>query len=214
MKNRNTKAKLLKKFESYVNSSKNFCSPSENILKIKPFIKQISRIFVPEVQSAKISPQNISQPTLKIQDKLTKPIFTLKKSPNEIKRPEVRSESTMASLQGCFSSDLTKSPKRAIVNKSSVIKIPQNSTITEKITRIYRVKSSKIQCTRKLTGSFHDSLTEYFSGISFPRSKNSYEIYKTCNLEYTLQGNNNSVNCIEFFENKLWSGGSDCSLRY
>ena len=36
---------------------------------------------------------------------------------------------------------------------------------------------------------------------------------KSCSLEYVLEGNKNSVNCMESFADQLWSGGSDCSVR-
>lgn len=211
MKTPSAKARLLKKFESYVNFSQIARGPSESFLNIKPFIKQISRIFVPEAQSAKISPHHFSQATLSHQK--SKPLLLLKKPLINRRTTEVKSESTMASLHCYFTSELSKSPFRSSNQKASVTKIPKKSSSSEKVLKMYRVKSSKIPKIRNNTDSFQNSLNEYFFGVSLPRRKSSNEYYKTCNLEFTLQGATNSLNCMQVDQGKVWTGDSSGKIR-
>ena len=176
-------------------------------------MKQISRIFVSEAQSAKISPHNISHSTLKSQDKPSKPLCMIKEISHDLRIPEVKSVSTMASLQCYFSSDQSKSPLRAPHTRSSVTRLPPKLASSDKIPKMYRVKSSKISNSRKLTDSFQSTLNEYFVGVSLPRPRQSCEYYKTCNLEFTLQGSKNSVNCLEISADRVCTGDYSGGLR-
>ena len=124
---------------------------------------------------------------------------------------ETKTESTMASFQLYFSSDASKSPLKIIKNRTSLVKNPGHNGEPYKPPRIYRLKSSKQSSAKKLN-SFEFSLNEYFSGVSLKLSRNSFS-HKTCTLECVLKGNKNSVNCVESFYDKIWSGGRDSSLR-
>ena len=53
------------------------------------------------------------------------------------------------------------------------------------------------------------TVNHYFAGVSFPFLKKPASDYKNCCLEYGLEGNKNSVNCILNAFGKIWSGGSD-----
>lgn len=211
MKVYSTKAKLLKKVESFISMPQKFNSPSDSALKTKTLLKDISRIFVPKVKSVKVSPKNFKDPNLKFQEKPLKLNFSTKKNSKEIKGPEVRSESTMASLQCYVSSDLSKSPIRQNSKVSSSKKLTNHNRIT-KIKRIYRLKSSKILSNKKNPDSFQCDYNDYFAGISLPNGK-EYQRYNKCSIEYKLAGSTNSINCLEVFNDKIYSGGSDYALR-
>ncbi|OMJ83394.1 hypothetical protein SteCoe_15732 [Stentor coeruleus] len=212
MKKNSTKARLLKKFESYISFPKKYSSPSENFLNLKPFMKEISRIFVPECQSAKVSPNNLI-PSGSFQEKPFRPSLCIKRNSNCSRIREAKSDSTMASIQAYFSSDLSKSPIRHNSVKPPIIKAPIKAKTSEKSLRMYRVKSSKVNAKRTLAETFQDSFDEYFAGISLPRPSKSMNTIKISQLEFILEGSRNSVNAVICKDSKVWAGGKDCSLR-
>ena len=202
IKNPSTNSKLLKKSDSCSTVPQSRKTSPEHFLKIKSFMKQFLKIFSSEVQSAKTSPKHCMHPTIKAKVKPLKSIFLIKQTLNELKTPEPKSQSTMSSFQNNLSTDLSKSPTKKSFNKLSASKDTIKLKTSEKCTKKYLIKQSKVAVRKSPTEIFDDPMNNYYAGISIPIQKIP-ENTNFCTLEYVLNGNKNSVNCVDSLAGKI-----------
>ena len=213
MKSQYTNSEQQTKYKSYMNSSQNLRSPSESCLKINSLLKKLSKLSN-EAQSANLSPKRNNQATIKTKVTPFKSIHFSKKNSSEIKTSEIRTDSTMTSYQCSLPSEFSKSPINIPMQKRINSKRLHCKKTLEKYPRMYLVKQSKLSLRKTYSEIFEEPLQSYYAGISFPIKKKQNIEYKDCSLEYELKGSTNAVNCIESFNEKLVSGGSDCKLRF
>lgn len=198
---KSAKVKLLKKFESYLSTPQIIDCPDLKILKVKPFIKQISKILNPEPQTEKLTSQllieNPAQPTVYRQLSITKK--------RRSRMLEAKSDSTMSSFHCNFGSEISKSPVKSNISKQIDQKLEKKGS-----EKLYRVKSSKISPKRRFKETIQQSIDEYFAGVNLPKSSTfSSRLCAFCSLEK----HRNSVNTALDVGNKIWTAGSDYEIR-
>ena len=190
-----SKSKLLKKFESYTSFPHTVDYPSISPLKIKPFIKQISDILIPESQTDKIS--NIYQ-----QFSSNKNLNLFKKQASRIITRE--SGSTMASIHCHGYSGLSKSPERNSLSQ-------KQSKVRPSPGKVFRVKSCRKVSFVKFKQIVSNTIDEYFAGTSLAQSWCSGR--QALELNFSMEKHQNSITGLLKLQSHLWTTSSDYSIR-
>jgi WD domain, G-beta repeat len=101
----------------------------------------------------------------------------------------------------------------------------EDKSTPRKFTKNYSSKKSNISLKPNLFRKFriHASnivkdpeqavCSDYYSGIYINEDYKKLNFDKSCSISYVLKGNTNSVNCVNSHMGKIWSGGSDCTVR-
>lgn len=194
---KSAKAKLLKKFESYLKIPQLFDYPDVRSLKIKPFIKQISNILQPEAQTEKLPGQGLNE-NFSVQCGPSRQSSCVKKRVSKLQA--AKSDSTMASLHCNFSSEVNRSPIKSNISRPSL----------KKVEKLYRFKSNKLNARTGFRESIQKSIDEYFAGVNLPKLSASKGVLRTMCL---LDKHKNAVNAAVKVGKKVWTGGSDYELR-
>ena len=190
--------------------SKSYC-PSESFLKIKSYLAKHKS----EIKSSKLSPYQSTQATIKSKNTPSRSLYLQNLISKDASLLEIHSASTRASLYCNPSTDRSKTPSKLSPPSPSPLILHSQSRSATKTPDKYLLKPWKPQLQQASTESLIDLTSTYFAGVSLVERKRAVEDFscKSCSLEYVLEGNKNSVNCMESFAEQLWSGGSDCSVR-